>query len=305
VRGHGVFGRQQMKVLVPIKRVNLSMSLKSILALEAALRQKEAGKISGIVVITVDGKAGMNVLHEAFIRGAREAILIETEENFDAVNLSGILEKIAEKENLQLISNNIASNTPRYLNANAILHTPPPSIKIIPLTDLKLDLKPNLNNLKTENLTFPKKRLGIRVNSVEELIQNLKNSSQTFTAAKMVFAGGRGFKSREQFQQLARLAEKMGATVGATGAAVAAGYISHEYQIGQTAKVVAPDFYFAFGLSGAMQHVVGMQNSKIIIAINRDSDAPIFKIADYGLVGEIDQILPVLEQGLIALLDKP
>lgn len=300
-----MFGGRQMKVLIPIKRVNLSMSLKSILALEAALFQKEVGKISDIVAVTVDGKAGVNILHEAFLRGATETILIEAEEEFDSVNLSKILETLAKQENLQVIANNIEPNNPRYLNANAILHTPQASIQIIPLNDLKLDLKPNLNCLKTENLTLPKKRLGIRVNSVEELIQNLKNTPQAFATVKIVFAGGRGFKSREQFQQLERLAGKMGATLGATGAAVAAGYISHDHQIGQTAKMVAPDFYFALGISGAMQHVVGMQNSKIIIAINRDSDAPIFKIADYGLVGEIDQILPGLEQGLMALLDKP
>jgi electron transfer flavoprotein alpha subunit len=175
-------------------------------------------------------------------------------------------------------------------NAFATVQSKDPKI-VVTVRSTGFDAAPSTGGSATiESAAVPADTAQVQV-----LGQELTKSDRPeLTNARVVISGGRGMQNGENFKMLEALADKLNAAIGASRAAVDAGYVPNDYQVGQTGKIVAPDLYIAIGISGAIQHLAGMKDSKVIVAINKDAEAPIFQIADYGLVGDLFEIVPQL-----------
>ena len=285
------------------KTVNAVSSLGDVTVLcaceDATSASNEAAKIKGV------GKV-LNISNALFKNGLAEpisALIVELSENYDfivsAASAFGknILPRVAALIDVMVItdiSKIINEDTfERPIYAGNALQTVKSSDKkkILSIRTANFEV-PDLSN----NASIINASCSISDNKmsawVEDKIQ--ENDRPELTSAKIVVSGGRGIGSEENFEIVEKLAGKLGAAVGASRAAVDSGFAPNDWQVGQTGKVVAPELYVAVGISGAIQHLAGMKDSKVIVAINKDEEAPIFQVADFGLVGDLFNIVPEL-----------
>ena len=264
---------------------------------ESSSAAEQASKIAGISsVIHVDDPIYKNFLAEDLGN-----LVVSIAEGFNYILApattfgKNFLPRVAAKLDVQQISDIIsvedADTFKRPIYAGSCIATVKSndSIKVITVRTTAFDASPMTDS-------------SVTVNS-GDVVDSLNNSSfvndeiaesdrPELTAADVIVSGGRALGSSENFKIIEALADKLGAAVGASRAAVDAGYVPNDYQVGQTGKIVAPTLYIAIGISGAIQHLAGMKDSKVIVAINKDEDAPIFQVADYGLVGDLFEAVP-------------
>jgi len=219
--------------------------------------------------------------------------------------------KIAARKESGLLSDVIAVD---YVGDNAVFTRPIYSGKAFEkkiITDglTLVTVRPNnINPLeKDESRSGEVTKLAVEITNLRTIVKEVIRKATDgvdLSEAKVVIAGGRGCKSAEGFEQLKEIAKMLNGAVGASRGACDAEYCDYSIQVGQTGKVVTPDLYIAVGLSGAIQHIAGMSNSKVIVAINKDPEANIFSIADYGIVGDLFEVLPILKEELKGLLQN-
>ena len=263
----------------------------------------EAAKISGVrKVLKAEGESLRKQTAEAM-----EALVVPLMSGYDAVFLAAtttgknIAPRIAAKLDVMQLSEIIgiedASTFVRPIYAGNAIQTVKSSDakKVITVRGTAFGAAENGGSASVEDVAAPAGPFKSEFVS-EEMV---KSDRPELAGAKRVVSGGRALGSSEKFQEVIfPLADKLGAAVGASRAAVDAGYAPNDYQVGQTGKIVAPELYIAIGISGAIQHLAGMKDSKIIVAINKDEEAPIFQVADYGLVGDLFNVVQELTNAL-------
>ena len=311
-----------MAVLVIADHDNASLKDNTEKTVTAAL------KLSSDVDVLVAGKGAKAVADAAAkITGVRKVLLAESDElgeglaesmealvvplmaDYDAVltpatsqgkNFSPRIAAKLDVAQISEITDVVDSNTfVRPIYAGNALETVQSSDakKVITVRATAFKAAADGGSAKVETVAAPAK--PAKTHFIDQKL--VKSARPELSGAKIVVSGGRAMGSAEEFQKVIEpLADKLGAAVGASRAAVDAGYAPHDYQVGQTGKVVAPELYIAIGISGAIQHLAGMKDSKVIVAINKDADAPIFQVADYGLVADYKTAVPDLMAALTA-----
>ena len=266
---------------------------------ESSSAADQASKIAGISsVIHVDDPIYKNFLAEDLGN-----LVASIAEGFNYILApattfgKNFLPRVAAKLDVQQISDIIsvedADTFKRPIYAGSCIATVKSndSVKVITVRTTAFDASPMTDSSVTVNSGDVVDSLN-NANFVSDEIA--ESDRPELTAADVIVSGGRALGSSENFKIIEALADKLGAAVGASRAAVDAGYVPNDYQVGQTGKIVAPTLYIAIGISGAIQHLAGMKDSKVIVAINKDEDAPIFQVADYGLVGDLFEAVPDL-----------
>ena len=260
---------------------------------------EQASKIAGInSVIHVDDPIYKNFLAEDLAN-----LVVSVANGFNYILApattfgKNFLPRVAAKLDVQQISDIIsvedADTFKRPIYAGSCIATVKSSdtVKVITVRTTAFDASPITDSSATVNSGAVVDSLNNSSFVSDEIAES---DRPDLTAADVIVSGGRALGSCENFEIIEALADKLGAAVGASRAAVDAGYVPNDYQVGQTGKIVAPNLYIAIGISGAIQHLAGMKDSKVIVAINKDEDAPIFQVADYGLVGDLFEAVPEL-----------
>ena len=262
-----------------------------------------AAKLKGVTkVLIADGPQFANQIAEEIT-----ALVVPMMPGYDAVVAAAtaaaknLMPRIAANLDVMQISEITAVKSPdtfeRPIYAGNAIQTVQSldAKRIITVRAAAFASQPEGGSASIENVSVPAV-VGLTTFEKAEIA---RSDRPELASAKVVISGGRGMQSGENFKKyIEPVADRLGAAMGASRAAVDAGFVPNDYQVGQTGKVVAPDLYIAVGISGAIQHLAGMKDSKIIVAINKDAEAPIFQVADYGLVGDLFQVLPELESEL-------
>ena len=285
-----------------------------------------ATEISGDIDLLVAGDTSGNVVNEAASIANVNKVLAANDEIFEnglAENLTPLMESLsANYSHIIASATTTGKNVMPRLAAKLDVMQISDIIKVVDTNTFQRPIYAG-NALQTVASSEPIKIITVRGTAFEAAsakggsaaIETLQSTGDAglsayvkselssserpeLTSAPIVISGGRGMQDGANFTMLENIADKLGAAVGASRAAVDAGFVSNEYQVGQTGKVVAPDLYMAVGISGAIQHLAGMKDSKIIVAINKDDEAPIFQVADYGLVADLFDAVPELEKEL-------
>jgi electron transfer flavoprotein alpha subunit len=264
-----------------------------------------AAKLAGVEKVLVADDA----LYAKMVAETMETLILSLADKYDAIlapattNGKNYLPRVAAKLDVAQISEIIAVESPdtfrRPIYAGNAIQTVQAGSgkKVITVRTATFKATDASGNAPVEKITAGSDP-GISKFVGEELS---KSERPELTSAKIIISGGRGMQSGDNFHMLEKIADKLHAAVGASRAAVDAGYVPNDYQVGQTGKVVAPDLYIAVGISGAIQHLAGMKDSKVIAAINKDEEAPIFQVADYGLVADLFKAVPEMDDELTKL----